>query len=111
MTSTLRWSSAVEDARMAAFGPCELGAACDGSPQAGTEVWPCEDTGHRNVCPDCRDALSGRITCPFCGDGFDGGNVCGYFPPQKFCPTTTPEPHGSGEFPLTCYQCHMVADG
>lgn len=26
------------------------------------------------------------------------------------CPTRTPEPHERGEFPMTCYQCHMYAD-
>ena len=28
----------------------------------------------------------------------------------RFCPTQTPEPHQAGEFPMTCYQCHLVAD-
>lgn len=26
------------------------------------------------------------------------------------CPTRTPEPHGRGEFPMTCHACHMWAD-
>jgi hypothetical protein len=26
------------------------------------------------------------------------------------CPTKTPEPHQAGEFPLTCYRCHVEAD-
>lgn len=26
------------------------------------------------------------------------------------CRTKTPEPHYAGEFPMTCYACHMVAD-
>lgn len=30
--------------------------------------------------------------------------------PTKPCPTKTPEPHLLGEFPMTCYQCHMEAD-
>lgn len=29
---------------------------------------------------------------------------------EKLCPTTTPEIHLAGEFPMTCYQCHMEAD-
>lgn len=32
------------------------------------------------------------------------------YPPVKACPTTTPEPHQLGEFPLTCYNCHVEAD-
>lgn len=30
--------------------------------------------------------------------------------PTKPCPTTTPEPHLLGEFPMTCYRCHLEAD-
>lgn len=26
------------------------------------------------------------------------------------CRTRTPEPHGWGEFPMTCYDCHLAAD-
>lgn len=26
------------------------------------------------------------------------------------CATTTPEPHERGEFPMTCYRCHVWAD-
>lgn len=26
------------------------------------------------------------------------------------CPTTTPEPHELGEFPMSCFSCHMHAD-
>lgn len=26
------------------------------------------------------------------------------------CITKTPEPHLAGEFPMSCYQCHIVAD-
>lgn len=26
------------------------------------------------------------------------------------CTTTTPEPHERGEFPMSCYACHMWAD-
>jgi len=29
---------------------------------------------------------------------------------ERICPTKTPEPHLAGEFPMTCYACHMVAD-
>ena len=29
---------------------------------------------------------------------------------DKECPTKTPEPHILGEFPMTCYQCHIYAD-
>jgi hypothetical protein len=36
------------------------------------------------------------------------GPVTGRIPP--LCPTKTPEPHEAGEFPMTCYQCHLVAD-
>lgn len=28
----------------------------------------------------------------------------------RICPTRTPEVHEAGEFPMTCYQCHLVAD-
>lgn len=36
-------------------------------------------------------------------------------PPQPVdtgltCPTGTPELHGWGEFPMTCYSCHIAAD-
>lgn len=32
-------------------------------------------------------------------------------PPRSMpCPTTTPEPHDLGEFPMTCYRCHIEAD-
>lgn len=30
--------------------------------------------------------------------------------PTKPCPTTTPEPHLLGEFPMTCFRCHLEAD-
>ena len=30
--------------------------------------------------------------------------------PQPLCPMKTPEPHLAGEFPMTCHQCHLVAD-
>jgi hypothetical protein len=76
-TNTVVWSSDTVDAAMRAFGPCEMATACDEFVQPGTEVWACEDTGGRNVCPDCRAQLAARFTCPFCGDGFDGTNVCG----------------------------------
>jgi hypothetical protein len=26
------------------------------------------------------------------------------------CPTRVPEPHELGEFPMTCYSCHVHAD-
>lgn len=26
------------------------------------------------------------------------------------CPTRLPERHVAGEFPMSCYQCHLVAD-
>lgn len=26
------------------------------------------------------------------------------------CSETVPEPHERGEFPMTCYACHLVAD-
>lgn len=29
---------------------------------------------------------------------------------EPACRSTTPEPHLSGEFPMSCYACHMVAD-
>lgn len=29
----------------------------------------------------------------------------------RLCPTRTPEVHGLGEFPLSCYACHVEADG
>ena len=28
----------------------------------------------------------------------------------RLCPTKTPEEHILGEFPMTCYNCHMHAD-
>lgn len=28
----------------------------------------------------------------------------------RLCPTRTPEPHWLGEFPMTCYNCHIEAD-
>jgi hypothetical protein len=28
----------------------------------------------------------------------------------RLCPTKTPEPHEAGEFPMTCYRCHIEAD-
>lgn len=31
-------------------------------------------------------------------------------PPAPTCPTKTPEEHYLGEFPMTCYNCHMHAD-
>jgi hypothetical protein len=30
--------------------------------------------------------------------------------PIRVCRTRTPEPHLEGEFPLSCYACHMVVD-
>ena len=40
------------------------------------------------------------------------GEPCGdchrCMPP--LCPTREPEPHGLGEFPMTCYRCHLEAD-
>jgi hypothetical protein len=30
--------------------------------------------------------------------------------PVVLCPTRTPEVHQLGEFPMTCYRCHMEAD-
>lgn len=30
--------------------------------------------------------------------------------PPRICPTKTPEVHELGEFPMTCYNCHMEAD-
>lgn len=30
--------------------------------------------------------------------------------PTKPCPTQIPEPHLLGEFPMTCYRCHIEAD-
>ncbi len=30
--------------------------------------------------------------------------------PTKPCPTVIPEPHLLGEFPMTCYRCHLEAD-
>jgi hypothetical protein len=29
---------------------------------------------------------------------------------RRLCPTTTPERHYAGEFPMTCYCCHVEAD-
>lgn len=29
---------------------------------------------------------------------------------ERQCRTKTPEPHLAGEFPMSCYDCHMVAD-
>lgn len=29
---------------------------------------------------------------------------------ERVCPTKTPEPHILGEFPMSCYNCHMEAD-
>lgn len=31
-------------------------------------------------------------------------------PRVMLCPTRTPEPHQLGEFPMTCYRCHVDAD-
>lgn len=31
-------------------------------------------------------------------------------PGPQACRTETPEPHLAGEFPMTCYACHLVAD-
>jgi hypothetical protein len=28
----------------------------------------------------------------------------------RVCPTRVPEPHDLGEFPMTCYSCHVFAD-
>lgn len=28
----------------------------------------------------------------------------------RACPTREPEPHELGEFPMTCYRCHIEAD-
>lgn len=30
--------------------------------------------------------------------------------PTKPCPTKDPEPHLLGEFPMSCYACHVEAD-
>jgi hypothetical protein len=31
-------------------------------------------------------------------------------PAPRMCWTTTPEPHYAGEFPMTCYACHLTVD-
>lgn len=38
----------------------------------------------------------------------DGYGVWGL--PEKKCPTKTPEEHLAGEFPMSCYNCHLEAD-
>lgn len=35
---------------------------------------------------------------------------CCVKPKVAMCRSTTPEPHERGEFPMSCYACHMVAD-
>ena len=51
--------------------------------------------------------------CQACGaEGFrlTAGRCDGCFVAWRECPTTTPEPHDLGEFPMTCYRCHIKAD-
>jgi hypothetical protein len=31
-------------------------------------------------------------------------------PAVRLCSTKTPEPHLAGEFPMSCYACHVEAD-
>ncbi len=38
------------------------------------------------------------------------GHAPGEQPTPRRCPTRTPEPHELGEFPMTCYRCHVDAD-
>ena len=52
---------------------------------------------------------------PECPDGGNCGGKCVAYwekkePALRLCITRTPEPHVAGEFPMTCYACHIVAD-
>lgn len=55
--------------------------------------------------PDIKD-----VWLRFPGEWEDPIYVKGAPRKPRVCPTRTPEVHNAGEFPMTCYQCHLVAD-
>lgn len=60
------------------------------------------------------DAQAGRVpSCdPDCTAPGHGWPPAPERPSDRvaLCPTRTPEPHQLGEFPMTCYRCHVEAD-
>jgi ribosomal protein S27AE len=60
--------------------------------------------------PDAYYGVSGHTeaTCGRCGVVSEPNLVT--IRAMPVCPAKTPEPHLLGEFPMTCYSCHVEAD-
>lgn len=55
-----------------------------------------------------RESLERGLADSAAGRVHDLGSFAQYAP--GLCPTRVPEPHLLGEFPMTCYRCHIDAD-